>query len=173
MIPFHFSPIRRKVFISFHHGNDQGWFERFRNTFGTGYEVFYDNSLDGHVRSDDAEYVDRKIREDYIVGSSITIVLCGAETWKRKYVDWEIYATLYHKHALLGIALPTASRNVQSQIVVPDRLHVNIKSGYAQWLPTWPPDATALKTVIEAAIAKSAQTLRIDNSAAKMQRNKP
>jgi len=44
------------------------------------YEVFQDQSLDDEVESDDLEYVNRVIREDYIKGSSITIVLCGSET---------------------------------------------------------------------------------------------
>ncbi len=86
---------RRKVFISYHHRGDQEWSNRFTKLFAEHYEIFYDNSLDGRIRSDDPEYIHRAIREDHIVGSSITIVLCGAETWKRKYVDWEIHSTLH------------------------------------------------------------------------------
>jgi hypothetical protein len=48
----------------------------------------------------------RVIREDYIKGSSITIALCGAQTWKRRFIDWEIASTLHHEHALLGILIP-------------------------------------------------------------------
>ena len=165
-------PVKRKVFISYHHRADQGWFDYFTRLFAGTYEIFYDESLDGRIRSDDAEYVNRKIREDYIVGSSVTIVLCGAETWKRKYVDWEIYSTLHHEHALLGIALPTAVRNYRDEIVVPDRLLANWRTGYADWME-WTDDPGALKRAIESAIQRSSNARLIDNSAPKMTRNRP
>jgi hypothetical protein len=63
---------KRKVFISYHHRGDQTWFDRFTQLFAEHYEIFYDNSLDGRIRSDDPEYINRAIREDHIVGSSAT-----------------------------------------------------------------------------------------------------
>lgn len=158
---------KRKVFISYHHRGDQGWFDRFTQPFADQYEIFCDNSLHGRTRSDDPEYINRAIREDHIAGSSITIVLCGAETWKRKYVNWEIYSTLHAKHGLLGIALPTAG----GAIIVPARLHDNIQSGFAYWLPTWPNDPAALRTAIEKAINQSRDTSKIRNDRPKMERN--
>lgn len=162
---------KRKVFISYHHRGDQKWFNEFTRLFGDRFEIFYDTSLDGRIRSDDAEYINRTIREDHIVGSSITIVLCGGETWKRKYVDWEIHSTLHHKHALLGIALPTAVKGNQGKIVVPSRLHDNIQSGYAHWLGAWSNDPQALQTAIETSIQNSQGKSRINNSREKMGRN--
>lgn len=162
---------KRKVFISYHHRGDQGWFDRFTQLFADQYEIFHDNSLDGRIRSDDPEYINRAIREDHIVGSSITITLCGAESWKRKYVDWEIHSTLHHEHALMGIALPTAVRGSGGGIIVPDRLHDNIQSGFAHWLPTWPNDPTALRTAIETAINLGQDTSKIRNERPKMERN--
>jgi hypothetical protein len=41
-------------------------------------------------------------------GSSCTPVLVGWDTRGRKYVDWEIDATLQKKHGLIGMHLPTA-----------------------------------------------------------------
>jgi len=162
---------KRKVFISFHHKNDQEWFDLFTNKFSEYYEIFYDKSLGTEtVRSDDPEYIDRTIREDYIKGSSITIVLCGAETGKRKYVDWEIYSTLHFEHALLGIALPTARKSDDGKIIVPERLYVNIASRYAQFID-WTDDASVLKQQIEIAIEKSENKQLIDNSLEKIQRN--
>jgi len=164
--------VKPKVFVSFHHGNDQFYFDLFTGTFGDGYEVFYDRSLDGHVRSDDTEYVNRVIREEYIVGSSVTIVLCGRETWKRKYVDWEIYSTLYHEHALLGIELPTIEKTYEGKVIVPARLHANIASGYAHWT-AWPNSADALRLAIDTARLSSRSSIQIDNRMPKMQRNLP
>lgn len=162
-------PTKRKVFISYHHGNDQDWFDYFSGKFGEEYEIFFDQSLDGRIRSNDTEYVNRRIREDFIVGSSITIVLCGVETWKRKYVDWEIYSTLYHEHALLGIALPRHFIR-DGLIIVPDRLHDNIESGYAHWI-SWEEDPVALKREIEVAISRSQNKLLLRNDREKLGRN--
>ncbi len=162
---------KRKVFISYHHRGDQLWFDEFTRLFAERYEIFYDKSLDGRIRSDDPEYTNRTIREEHIVGSSITIVLCGAETCKRKYVDWEIHSTLHHEHALLGIALPTAIKGNAGGIIVPGRLHDNIQSGYAHWLDRWVNDPQTLQTFIEVAIQKSQEKSKISNKREKMGRN--
>ena len=190
MYPGFMSPVtKRKVFISYHHSGDQDMFDRFVRKCSDQYEVFCDNSLDGRIRSDDPEYVNRRIREEHIVGSSITIVLCGANTWKRKYVDWEIHSTLHHEHALLGIALPSAGRNAQGRITVPDRLHDNIQSGFAYWWvpgapqgassfaealygPSWMNNTTALLSVMESAIKLSQETAKIQNGREKMEMNR-
>lgn len=165
---------KRKVFISYHHAGEQPYCDWFQTNLGEQLNMFTDRSLDAPVRSDDAEYVNRRIREDYILGSSVTIVLCGAETYKRKYVDWEIYSTLHHEHALLGVTLPSAQRNAQGQILVPDRLYVNIQSGYAHWIEwnqNWVLYPSSLKTAIEEALRKSANKQFIQNSQEKMARN--
>lgn len=162
---------KRKVFISYHHRGDQRWFDEFTRLFAERYEIFYDNSLDDKIRSDDPEYINRTIREEHIVGSSMTIVLCGAETWKRKYVDWEMHSTLYHDHALLGITLPTAAKGDQGKIIVASRLHDNIQSGYAHWLGTWVTDPQILQAAIEAATQKSLDKSKIRNEREKMERN--
>lgn len=163
---------KRKVFISFHHKNDQKWFEHFVSKFSYLYETFYDNSIgETQIRSDDPEYINRAIREDYINGSSITLVLCGAETHKRKYVDWEIHSTLHHQHALMGIVLPTALRTFDGKSIVPNRLHLNVQSGYAHFIE-WTDDANLLKQHIELALSKGQNTRLIDNSLEKMARNR-
>ena len=53
----------------------------------------------------------QRIREDYIAQVSVTVVLIGCCTWQRKYVDWEIGASLRDtttnpRCGLLGILLP-------------------------------------------------------------------
>jgi len=71
--------VKPRVFVSYHHGNDQPWYDRFAVVFGGAYEVFTDRSLRDSIHSDNTEYVMRVIREQYITGSSVTIVLCGSE----------------------------------------------------------------------------------------------
>lgn len=167
-------PPKRKVFISFHHKNDQGWFDLFTRTFSQKYDIFHDKSInDTRVRSDDPEYIDRAIREDYIKGSSLTIILCGSETHNRKYVDWEINSTLNYKHALLGIILPTAFKNHLGKIIVPDRFYNNVTSGYAHY-EHWhscTSSPESLKMAIEFALLNSKNNGLIKNSMTKMKRN--
>lgn len=47
---------KRKVFISYHHRGDQNWFNEFTRLFSERFDIFYDNSLDGRIRSDDVSY---------------------------------------------------------------------------------------------------------------------
>lgn len=159
-----------KVFVSYHHDNDQQWYDSLIKLCSEYDLITDDNSLDRLIHSDDTEYVMRKIREDYVTGSSLTIVLCGSETWKRKYVDWEIYATLEKEHALLGIILPSSQTNQQGQYIVPDRLATNVTSGYAHWT-VWSTDPKTVNSAISSAKIKANNTRAIDNSQEMMTRN--
>lgn len=149
-------PVKRRVFISYHHASDQAYYDSLSRLFELQYEVIQDGSLDRMLDSDDCEYVMRRIRERYITGSSCTLVLCGPETPWRKYVDWEIKATLDKEHGLIGVALPTIRQNVQGQRLVADRLHDNIQSGYAQWVEWFQlqQGPTYLQGIIEQANAR-------------------
>ena len=153
---------RRKVFLSYHHDNDQWYYNQFSQVFHATYEAVQDNSLDRAIDSDDPEYVMRRIRDNCITGSSCTIILCGSATPWRKYVDWEIKATLDKQHGLIGVNLPSNPLTPQGLYIVPDRLHENIVSGYALWLQwsnlTLGPDA--LKLAVEHANAKDRGLIR-------------
>jgi hypothetical protein len=127
--------IKRKVFISYHHGGDQPYYDAFSRAFSRDYDIIADNSLARGIESDVVEYVMRRIRENYITGSSCTIVLVGRDTWGRKYVDWEIEATLQKEHGLIGIQLPSLPIKPDNTVTVPDRLYDNIQTGYALWVP--------------------------------------
>ena len=52
----------------------------------------------------------------------------------RKYVDWEIKATLDKAHGLIGINLPHNPRYGNGNVHKPDRLQDNIDTGYALWI---------------------------------------
>ncbi|HEV7252129.1 MAG TPA: TIR domain-containing protein [Mesorhizobium sp.] len=159
--------VKRKVFVSYHHGGDQAYYDAFSQAFHDTYDVITDNSLEREIDSDNAEYVMRRIRENYITGSSCTIVLVGKDTQARKYVDWEIKATLDGGHGLIGVRLPTLPVNAQGRVSVPERLSDNINSGYALWL-SWADitaSAQACQRYIEAANAKDKRL--IDNTRAR------
>lgn len=128
--------VKRKVFVSYHHDGDQTYYNDFSRTFHDTYDVITDNSLEREVDSENVDYVMRRIRDNNITGSSCTIVLVGANTWGRKYVDWEIKATLDKQHGLIGVQLPTLLPDANGRVTVPNRLYENIHSGYALWI-TW------------------------------------
>jgi hypothetical protein len=165
---------KRKVFVSYHHANDQAYYNAFSSHFSANYDVITDNSLDRNIDSVNADYVMRKIREEYLTGTSCTLVLCGAETPYRKFVDWEIKATLDKKHALIGVRLPTARMNQYGNVIVPARFAANHQTGYAIWI-TWNDlinSGHTLAHYINLAVEHSQRNAnRIDNSFPLMSRN--
>lgn len=161
---------RPRIFVSYHHRNDQQFYNQFSAAFHDTYEVIYDNSLERQIDSDNTEYVMRRIRENHIHGTSCTAVLVGAETPGRKYVDWEIKATLEKGHGLIGVRLPTA-RTSDGKTIVPARLQDNIVSGFALWV-SWSDiisSAARLGELVRESRSRQAQL--IDNSRERMQRN--
>jgi hypothetical protein len=122
---------KSRIFVSYHHRLDQSYYDSLSRSVSVDYEVLYDNSPERAKDSDDAEYIMRNLRENHIAGSSCTIVLCGEETRWRRYVDWEIEATLDKNHGLIGVLLPTCRFGPNGGAHKPDRLQDNIDSGYA------------------------------------------
>ncbi len=107
--------VRHKVFISYHHANDQDYKEKLLKL-----NVLYDIFIDRSVRDGDidpnlpTESIRIKIRDNWLKDSTVTILLCGAETQYRKHVDWElkssmINGTVNKKSGILIIDLPTTS----------------------------------------------------------------
>jgi hypothetical protein len=163
--------VKRRVFVSYHHAGDQWYYDTFSSVFHDGYEVISDCSLDRVRNSNDPNYILRYIRENHITGSSTIIVLCGAETWRRKYVDWEIQAALSQKSALLGIKLPELPVE-NDGCYKPDRLQDNITSGYAKWV-WWENIINSAMTLLEyIEKANSADKRLIVNNRAPMYRNR-
>jgi hypothetical protein len=165
-------PAKPRAFVSYHHERDQAYYDRFAKLFSDGYDIITDTSIDRIIGSDDVDYQQQVIREQHITGSSITIILCGAESWKRCWIDWEIHMTLNKCHALLGICLPTNLKNADGTVTVPDRLHVNVVSGYAHFIH-WTEDPILLRAAIDGSLEKARQTSKIDNSAPRMERSRP
>ncbi|KAB5489515.1 TIR domain-containing protein [Flagellimonas hadalis] len=77
-----------------------------------------DKSLDEPINSWDDDYIMRKIREDYLSDSTVTIFLIGSRSsenlgsHEQRYIKKELQASLYNssnntKNGILGIVLPT------------------------------------------------------------------
>ena len=102
-----------KVFISYHHANDQAYKDLLVK-FNAENHIFDDQSVDtGEIDDDlDDETIRQKIRDEYLKDTSVTIVLVGTETRKRKHVDWEIYSSMFDgkvnkKSGIVVITLPS------------------------------------------------------------------
>lgn len=162
--------IRRSVFVSYHHGGDQAFYDNLSALTDDRLQLIRDNSLERRIDSADNTYILRRIREYHLHGSSCTVVLCGANTWRRKWVDWEIHASLDQQMSLVGVWLPTLPLE-GTGTRKPARLQDNIDRGYAQWL-SWSDirtSATALVDAIERANAAPKRLLL--NSRERMGRN--
>ncbi len=95
---------RHRVFISYYHYDDQYYKNELVKKQYFNYQkcifenIFEDYSVnDGDI--DDtymtSEQIRRKIRDEYIKDSTVLILLCGANTKRRKHIDWEIHAAMY------------------------------------------------------------------------------
>jgi hypothetical protein len=164
-----YKPIRRKIFVSYHHGGDQHYYDEFSRFFHDKFEAVFDNSLARRIDSENVDYVMQRIRDSHLTGVSCSVVLIDARTHERKYVDWEIKATLAKQHGLLGIVLPTHVFNPSGQIIVPDRFLDNANTGYAVWERWDRLTVQRFTQILEEAVAKPKHL--INNSRAMRQRN--
>lgn len=133
---------RHNVFISYHHRNDEAYKIEFERLFSGVYDILETKAVsDGDINSYlKTETIRQKIRDEFIKTASVTVVLIGSETWKRKHVDWEISSSirdtqLNSRTGLLGIILPTYPRNDPSKYnpgTIPPRLQDNLDCGFAK-----------------------------------------
>lgn len=104
---------RHKVFISYHHVNDQ-YYKETLSAFGEKNDIFIDMSVGIDEIDDnlDDQAIRKKIRDEYIKDASVLILLVGRETKYRKHIDWEIYSSMHDgsvnkKLGILVIQLPS------------------------------------------------------------------
>ena len=109
------SMAKHKVFISYHHENDQSYKDALVK-WNESVEVFIDKSVDTGDISDELtdEEIRVKIRDEYLRDSTVTIVLVGKDTAGRKHVDWEIYSSMKDgpvnkKSGIVVILLPSVT----------------------------------------------------------------
>jgi Thoeris protein ThsB, TIR-like domain len=166
------SGTRRKVFVSYHHGNDQWDREKFEGLFAKIYGVMITKSVQlGDISTSlPTDTVRQKIRDEYLRDSTVTVVLIGKETWKRKHVDWEIASSIRNtklnkRSGLLGILLPDHpdyGKEKYNPYIIPPRLHHNAVSKYAA-IHDWSDNPINVKQWIENAFEKRF-TVTPDNS---------
>lgn len=163
---------RHKVFVSYHHANDQHYRDQFERLFADHHGIIVSKSVQiGDIPDGlKTETVRQKIRDEYLRDSTVTIVLIGSETWKRKHVDWEIGSSIRHteynsRSGLLGIILPSYhgyAANEYNPCTIPPRLHDNVACGYAK-IYKWSMDPALVQSMIHEAFEKRFKVLP-DNS---------
>jgi len=97
----------RSVFFSFHYQKDVWRANQIRNLHivtGCAAAGFQDGSLWEETKKKGDAAI-KKLIDDGLVGTSVTIVLIGSETSNRKYVSYEIQQSLARGNGLLGIRI--------------------------------------------------------------------
>lgn len=142
-----------RVFISYHHKNDQLYKDALVK-WAQENNVFIDGSVDtGDIPDGLSDQTIRtKIRDEYLRDTTVTILLCGTETAKRKHIDWELYSSMIDgvknkKSGIIVINLPstgctnyTASHSGEKENVFPQtKFWTSLdRDGYKQRYPYMP-----------------------------------
>ncbi|AYF99250.1 TIR domain-containing protein [Protaetiibacter intestinalis] len=133
------SPIRHKVFISYHAVDAVEVLEFIEGNT----DVFIPRAIgmeeDGSdiIDSTNVAYIRQTIKSKFLRDSTVTLVAIGECTWARKFVDWEIYTSLRSDptpNGLLAVQLPSVAGSSPS---IPARLSANLapngETGYANY----------------------------------------
>ena len=173
---------RHKVFVSYHHANDQYYRNKFESLFSMGYRIMVSKSVQiGDINTYlPTETIRQQIRDQYLRDSTVTVVLIGSETWKRKHVDWEIGSSIRNtqynsRSGLIGILLPTYPRpynasNEYTYYTIPPRLHDNIKCDFAK-IYNWSEDPVTVHSWIHDAFQRR-NKINPDNSYSSFSNNR-
>lgn len=105
--------VKHKVFISYHHQNDQ-WAKDRLIELNQKFDFFIDCSVDtGDIPDElDDQRIRTAIRDNYLRDSTVTVLLVGVETKNRKHIDWELYSSMFDgtinkKSGIVVIMLPS------------------------------------------------------------------
>ncbi len=108
--------MKHKIFVSYHHKNDQYYRNKFEEIFSEYYDIFISQSVQDKDIDDGLsdQEIRKIIRDQYLKKSTVTILLVGTETKNRKHVDWELYSSMYNgsvnkQSGILVIKLPSTN----------------------------------------------------------------
>ncbi len=171
---------RHKVFISYHHDQDQKYKERFAKMMKG--DIVDKSVKDGDIddRNLPLDEVRRRIRDNFIPDATVTIVLIGRCTWKRKHVDWEIGSSLSDTEnnprcGLLGILLPNhpnfGARTFNRRLIPPRLADNRTRNDSYALIYDWESQATNIRKWIHRAFQRRDGTPP-DNSREQFSRNR-
>ena len=132
---------------------------------------------DPFIDSDDDDYIKSHISGKYMADSTVTVLLVGRCTWARRFIDWEVAATLRDspknkRSGLVAYKLPSADENQKA----PKRLLANYKKEEESYAEYWvyPSSKSTVRSNIERAFqARTTKDHLIDNSAPLRRANSP
>ncbi len=169
----------RKVFISFYGGDEKevGTFVTWAHRNGALIpKILHDAYSGAWVDSTNTDYVMQRVRDEFIGDSTVTMLLLGRCTHSRRYVDWEIKATLqqgesYLPNGLLAVNLPSIGN---AGVHLPPRFLDNYKAppntGYARYYAA-PSTASELTAWIEDAFSARTTRAKLITNSRDMMRN--
>lgn len=182
---------KHKTFISFYH-DDEAERKKFERNFSQQFDGFIshsvqDGDIDPNKKTDD---IRRIIREKFIKDATVTVVLIGQGTWRRKHVDWEVASSIRHtknnpRTGLIGILLPSYSTAGSSYYdlkyaenygqynpyTIPPRLHYNVECDFAK-IYSYPSSPDELRQWIHEAFNRR-NKITPDNSYPSFASNRP
>ena len=174
---------RHRVFVSYYHADDQVYRDHFERLFSDIHDIMVSESVEiGDIDDTNlsTERIRQIIRDKYLRDSTVTVVLVGAHTWQRKFVDWEIGSSLRDtprnpRSGLLGILLPTYpgyANNSYDPHTIPPRLHDNIQCGFAK-IKKWSNDPKTVQSWIHEAFNRRHEDPPPNNSRPSFKNNRP
>jgi len=144
-----------KTFTSYHHRNDQHYKELFVE-WAQSIGAIEDMSV-GLGDIDDrlsTQAIRRRIRDEYLMDTQVTVLLAGAETRFRKHVDWELKSSMIdgqknRKSGILIVNLPTSgstnfrkSYDGEAELIYPEYngkwISISEKAEYLNRYPNMP-----------------------------------
>ncbi|SFV03880.1 TIR domain-containing protein [Butyrivibrio sp. INlla21] len=118
----------RSVFYSFHYENDIFRVNQVRNRWVT-YGNQIQSGIIDHAEFEKIKRTGKKAVENWIDsqldGTSATIVLIGAETLYREYVQYEICKSLHKNNAIIGVYINNLS-DIKGMVCSPCNRHTVI-----------------------------------------------
>jgi len=140
--------VTHKCFLSYN-AADKAAVDDFCDTFSGSFIRRGLKMEDDIIDSTNTDYVMKRIRELYLKDSTVTIVLIGKCTWARRFVDWEVQASLRnpadgYPNGLVAIQL------WESYKTLPNRVQLNVDSGYSKFYKK-PSSSKALENIIDEA----------------------
>jgi len=180
---------KHKTFISFHH-EDELERKKFEREFSQQFDGYVSKSVqDGDIDpKNKTETIRQKIRDNFISDTTVTVVLIGQCTWRRKHVDWEISHSIRDtqknkRNGLIGILLPSYNaygyslkrtengRSSYDPYTIPPRLYDNVECGFAK-IYSYPSNPDELRKWIHEAFERRKSVLP-DNSRDSFANNRP
>jgi len=170
--------VKRKLFISYYHYDDQ----QYKHDFSSLFEdlIVHKSVEDGDIDSDNSDdYTRRLIQKGYLSDTTVMVVLIGPNTHHRKHIDWEIWGALdkrigEKRAGLIALLLPTHpdyGKDTYGVQRIPARIVDNLRSGYAV-IKDWTTNRRTMQNYIEEVFSmRESHQEYVDNSRTQMRNN--